>query len=124
MSKPVWEYQGHKGLPAISKHTGISFQALNYRVHSRKMTIEEAVAEGASKAMGTKYEYKGFRGLRNIAKAYGIPHKTLESRVVQMGMDIEEALTKPIRHRVCKGKQERNTDSLWRLALGLGGSHA
>ncbi|MFW1285820.1 hypothetical protein ACEV8A_00740 [Vibrio parahaemolyticus] len=124
MSKPVYEYQGIKGLPAISRHTGIPFSCLSYRVHQLKMTITEAVNEGESKANATKYEYKGVHGLRNIANAYNFPHKTLESRVIQLGMDIGEALKKPIRRRVCNGKSGVSKDSLWKSALGIGGSHA
>ncbi|EOG1474722.1 hypothetical protein ACK3GY_002120 [Vibrio parahaemolyticus] len=124
MSKAVYVYQGVKGLPAIAKHTGVPFTTLSYRVYQLKMNIAEAVKGGSPKAIESKHEYKGIRGLKNIANAYNFPPKTLESRVVTMGMDIETALKKPIRHRAYTGKPEYTVDSLWALALGIGGSHA
>ncbi len=124
MRKAVYVYKGIQGLPAISKHTGIPFSCLSYRVHTLRMNIDQAVAEGPAKATGCKHIYKGVHGLKQIAKAHNFPVGTLESRVIQMGMSIEEALTKPIQHRACSGKAETKVDQLWKVALGIGGSHA
>ncbi|HIF6018602.1 TPA: hypothetical protein ACX3GV_000090 [Vibrio parahaemolyticus] len=126
MSKAVYVYQGVKGLPAISKHTGIHISTLRNRVNRENLTINQAVELGCPKyGVRTKHEYHGICGLKNIAVAHQFPYGTLMTRVIQMGMPIKEALEKPIRQqRSSKNMPVLKIDPLWALALGIGGSHA
>ena len=126
MRKPVHVYQGIKGLPEISKHTGIPLSTLKNRVNKERLTIKQAVELGKPKnGVQTKYEYQGICGLKNIAEAHQFPYGTLMTRVIQMGMPIQEALEKPIKRQRTLSKQPvLKIDTLWALTLGIGGSHA
>ncbi|AMG01328.1 hypothetical protein [Vibrio harveyi] len=132
MNNSVHEYQGVVGLPKIAKLVGIPMPTLRYRIYLRKMTLEEAIKLGAAQKDSFKHEYRGFTGLREIANAFGINQRTLESRVIQRGMSIEDALSKPVRRRavtapspstkkVEKLLKPEKSDSLWNIALGVGG---
>ncbi len=128
------EYKGCKGISAISEMTGIPDSTLRHRIYKKGLDIDMAVkkASGATK----HYEYKGVVGLKDIAKKFGINYNTLRRRISDLGMSIDEAVTTPVINRAQKKetvikKAEvvgiKNPDllnHLWKLALGIGGSHA
>lgn len=137
------EYQGAKGLRAISELTGILKSTLHQRIYRLGMTVEEAVNHQKGIHVKKKqHEYQGLIGLAEIARHYGMPMTTLYNRVEHQGMTVEEALNNPIRRKAVqpKAKPKPNTQSkpqasvkaskaelvkpdllhpLWKLALGI-----
>ncbi|AKB05609.1 hypothetical protein [Vibrio cholerae] len=85
-----YEYQGVKGLKAISELTGIPESTLSQRINKWGMTIKEAVSHQVMKKI--RYEYQGAKGLKAISELTGIPVPTLSQRINKCGMTIEEAV--------------------------------
>ncbi|ABQ21291.1 TPA: hypothetical protein I6801_003533 [Vibrio cholerae] len=144
MSNIKNEYQGAKGLRAISELTGIPKPTLHQRIYRLGMTVEEAVNHQKGIYVKKKqHEYQGIVGLAAISRQYGVPLRTLYSRVISQGMTVEEAVNKPIRRglnllakRAAQPKTQPEPQAsvkaskaesvkpdlinpLWKLALGI-----
>ncbi|ELT7224105.1 hypothetical protein Q4K74_000613 [Vibrio cholerae] len=135
-----YEYQGVKGLKAISELTGIPKPTLHERIYRLGMTVEEAVNHQKGIYVKKKqHEYQGLVGLAEISRHYGIPLTTLHYRVQTKGMSIEDALSNaackaspkkekakaqaPVKaKKECKKHGTNKPDllhPLWKLALGI-----
>ncbi|EGQ7976998.1 hypothetical protein GN712_02010 [Vibrio cholerae] len=140
MSNIKNEYQGAKGLRAISELTGIPKPTLHQRIYRLGMTVEEAVNHQKGIYVKKKqHEYQGLVGLAEISRHYGIPLRTLHYRVQTKGMSIEDALSNaaykaspkkekakaqaPVKaKKECKKHGTNKPDllhPLWKLALGI-----
>ncbi|HAS3586434.1 TPA: hypothetical protein I6208_002839 [Vibrio cholerae] len=131
------EYQGAKGLRAISELTGIPKDTLSQRIQKLGMTVEEAVNhQKGIHVKKNQHEYQGLIGLAEIARHYGMPMTTLYCRVEHQGMTVEEALNKPVRRKAVRPKTQPEPQAsvkaskaelvkpdllhpLWKLALGI-----
>ncbi|HDZ9236826.1 TPA: hypothetical protein RUZ14_002227 [Vibrio cholerae] len=137
MSNIKNEYQGAKGLRAISELTGIPKPTLNQRIYQLGMTVEEAVNHQKGIYVKKKqHEYQGIVGLAAIARHYGMPMTTLYGRVECRGMTVEEAMNKPVIRKAAQPKTQPDPQAsvkaskaelvksdlinpLWKLALGI-----
>lgn len=131
MTAPIYQYQGAKGLKAISQLTGIPKPTLSSRIRNFGLTVEQAVHYKSTH--GETYELNGVFGLKNIAQAHGMNYSTLRHRLVKMNMPIEEAVKKdplynnrkPIERKPKQEQQGLLTElhPLWALALGIKKPH-
>ncbi len=127
-----YQYKGAKGLPAISKMTGVSARALEYRINARGMTVGEAIRHDGARYDSLQYQYQGYVGVKAIADAFGIKHSMLFRRIKYMGLSVEEAVmykynSKKMSHAETKAqindaiKSPCALSDTWKLALGMGG---
>lgn len=101
----------------VVEKAGVSMSGgcLKYRMETKKMTVEEALAEPARKRTLT-YEYQGEQWTsEELSALCGIPARMIATRVGQYGWSVDRAISEPVNDQMGQPIQFEWEGKKWTL---------